>query len=123
MTLTRVNVSGSSDDDNENDTSNTEIKRIDLSALLDDGLLLNTIFRYSSEKDLACFRRASSYFHPHIQTFWYRFDAQQQMYYLTQYASEMLAKKHRPFQLQQIKQAVKRLQTIGLTPWRAILIK
>jgi hypothetical protein len=79
---------------------------IDLSPLLDIGLLLKTIFRYSSAEDLVCFRRASSCFHPHIQTFWYRFDPWQQMYYLTKYALEILAKKHRPFQLQKIKQAL-----------------
>jgi hypothetical protein len=104
MTLTRVNVSGSSNFDN--DTSNTEIKRIDLSALLDDGLLLNTIFRYSSTEDLVRLRQASSYFHSQIQTFWYRFYVRQQMYYLTQYALEIVAKRDHPFRRQQIKQAL-----------------
>jgi hypothetical protein len=107
MTLTVANVSESSDCGNENDVSNTEIKSIDLSVLLDDSLLLNTVFRYSSAKDLARFRRASSCFHPHIQRFWYRFNPRQQIYYLTKYALEILAKKHRPFQLQQIKQALR----------------
>jgi hypothetical protein len=91
MTLTRVDVLGSSNVDN--DTSNKEIKRIDFSALLDDGLLLKTIFRYSSAEDLTRLRRASSYLHSQIQTFWYRFDVRQQIYYLTQYALEIIAKR------------------------------
>jgi hypothetical protein len=107
MTLTAANVSGSNDCDNANDISNMVIKPIDLSPLLDDVLLLNTVFRYSLVEDLACFRGASSCFHPQIQTFWYRFDTRQQIYYLTKYALEILAKKDRPFQLQQIKQALR----------------
>jgi hypothetical protein len=106
MTLTVANVSGSSNGDNANDISNMVIKPIDFSALLDDSLLLNTVFRYSLAEDLACFRRSSSCFHRQIQTFWYRFDVRQQMYYLTKYALEIRANRHRPFQLQQIKQAL-----------------
>jgi hypothetical protein len=95
-----------------NDKSNVHAgdmmaEKIDLSPLLDDGLLLSTIFRYSTVEDLTHLRRASSCFHPQIQPFWYRFNPRQQMYYLTQYTLEILAKKHRPFQLQQIKQALR----------------
>jgi hypothetical protein len=102
-----TNASASGDFDTQNDVSNAKIQPINLSALRDDGLLLNTIFRYLSAKDLANLRRSSSYFHPQIQTFWYRFDTRQQIYYLTKYALEILAKKDRPFQLQQIKQALR----------------
>jgi hypothetical protein len=118
MTLTEVDVSGSSNFDNGNDISNTEIKCIDFSALLDDGLLLNTIFRYSSVEGLTHLRRTSSRFHPQIQTFWYRFDVRQQMYYLAKYALDMLAKKPGPFRLQQIKQALcEGGVAIAVRPW------
>jgi hypothetical protein len=66
---------------------------IDLPPLLDVALLMKVIFGYSSVKSLKRFRRASSRFHPQIQTFWYRFDTRQQMYYLGKYALDMLAKK------------------------------
>jgi hypothetical protein len=79
---------------------------IDLSPLLDVALLMKAIFGYSSIKSLKRFRRASSCFHPHIQTFWYRFNTRQQMYYLAKYALDMLAKKPGPFRLQQIKQVL-----------------
>ena len=82
-------------------------EKINLSSLIDVELLWHALLRYLSTKDLILLRRAASSFHPYIQTFWYRFDDRQQMYYLMQYALEIREKKYHPFRLEQIKQALR----------------